>query len=161
MLQQRDRQANLIRMRREMGPVQSEHILQFWTELTEQIQLEDESHHRKALLSEISMDIDMLKAVYQMLEMHRGDPAIEQKITQVMRAIMILLETEEKLRRWYGHIRDKELAYVMSINIAVPSKARDKKKMQDDKKLKGQKKAKKAIEQTPKKKEEPTKKMDA
>jgi len=161
MFQQRERQINLIRLRQTMGPVEADVILQFWTELSQQIQMEDESHHVKGLLNEIGADISLLKAIRQSLENHKGDPAVDEKLSQIMRVILMLLEAEEQLRRWYNQLRDKELAYVMSINIAVPSKARDKKKMEDDKKLKGQKKAKKAIEQTQKKKEEPTKKMDA
>ena len=161
MFQQRERQINLIRLRQAMGPVEADVILQFWTELSQQIQMEDESHHVKGLLDEIGADINLLKAIRQSLENHKGDPTVDEKLTQIMRVIVMLLEAEEQLRRWYNHLRDKELAYVMSINIAVPSKAREKKKMDDDKKLEGQKKAKKAIEQTQKKKEEPTKKMDA
>ncbi len=161
MFQQRERQINLIRLRQAMGPVEAELILHFWTELSQQIQMEDESHRIKGLLNEIGADITLLKAIRQTLQNQKDDPAVDEKLTQIMRVIMMLLEAEEQLRRWYNHLRDKELAYIMSINLAVPSKARDKKKMDDDKKLKGQKKAKKAIEQTQKKKEEPTKKMDA
>ena len=119
MLQQRERQANQIRLHRDMGPVHGDQIVQFWTALAEQIQQEEEPRQIKALLNELNADVDMLKAVRQTLEIHKGDPAVEQKIAQVLRAILLLLETEERLRKWYGHLRDKQLAHIMSINIAV------------------------------------------
>ena len=103
----------------------------------------------------------MLKALRQTLQHQKGNPQAESKLLQVVRLLMMLLEIADKLKLWYAHLRDKELAYVMSINLAAPSKARDKKDMEKDKKKKGQKKAKKAIEQTKEKKKEPSKKMDA
>ena len=161
LMQQRDRQASLIRMRQQLDPMGGDHILMFWQELVARIQEEDESIHLRALVGEIHQDIDMLKALRQTLQNQKGDPQIESKLHHVVRLLMLLLEIADKIKHWYGHIRDKELAYILSINLAAPSKARDKKDMEKDKNKKGQKKAQKAIEQTKEKKKEPTKKMDA
>jgi|GEM_PF-3934945 hypothetical protein len=161
LMQQREQQANLIRMRRQLDPMGGNAILTFWQELSARIQEEEEAVHLKGLLGEIHGDIDMLKALRQTLQNKKGDPQNESKLLQVVRLLMMLLEIADKIKLWHGHILDKNLAYIMSINLASPSKARDKKGMEKDKKKKGQKKAKKAIDQTTEKKKEPSKKMDA
>ena len=43
LMQQRDRQASLIRMRQQLDPMGGDHILMFWQELVARIQEEDES----------------------------------------------------------------------------------------------------------------------
>ncbi len=161
LMQQRERQANLIRMRRQLDPMGGNAILAFWQELSARIQEEDESAHLKGLLGEIHKDIDMLKALRQTLQNQKGHPQIESKLLHVVRLLLMLLEIADKLKLWYRHVLDKDLAYIMSINLAAPSKAREKKDMDQDKNKKGQKKAKKALEQTKEKKKGPSRKMDA
>jgi len=171
LMSQRERERNYVRSRRDLGDGKGESIMEFWEELAERIEQEEELDNMEAMIREIRSDMDMLKGVQQTLELNRGDSEHAAQISQLVRIIRMLLDICEKFKRRHWWLRDRALAYYMAVNRAMPSKADQKYKTEKDKKKEGQAKAKEAVDQTQqgpkakgakdKKRARPTKKMEA
>jgi hypothetical protein len=163
MLHERQRQVHRVRMNRNMTASQSQHILGFWQEIAERLQDEDNFRTMGGMVGELDSDINMLRALKQSLEMTSQNPEQANQLLQIVKLLMMLLDISEKLKRWYRHLKDQHFAYIMSINPATPSKAKQKKDDKKDKKKAKKAKSKKVVEESkvePKKKE-PSKKMSA
>ena len=163
MMSQREREKNYVRSRRTLEKSKGESILEFWSELAERIHNEEELDNMERVLTEIRSDIDMLKSLKMTCEMSKGDPDKMAELQAIMRLLQLLLDIYEKFKKRHWFLRDRALAYWMSLNRAMPSKLQDQIDKDKDKtgKLKGQDKAKKANEQTRKVKKAPTKKKEA
>lgn len=178
-MSRRERDRNYMMARRDLGPHEGREMLDFWQDLAERIEEEEEISNVEHIISEIKSDIDMLKGLKQTLKWQRGDPKVEAKIAQVLRMIQMLIDIWEKFKGWHWHLRDEALAYFMAVNRAMPSKMKEKerpKKARKKGKAKsrrkaGQQKAKEAVDDQPNqaamekrpdpKKKRPTKKMQA
>ena len=151
MMAQRERQVNLVRARRALEHDSADGILTFWRELAERIEEEDELQNMEAILGEIHGDIDMLKSLKFTLEIQKEiEPEAAGQLMQVIRLIQLLLDLLDQFKKRHWLLRDRALAYWMSLNPAIPSKAKDKFEQDKDKKAKGQAKAQKALEETQK-----------
>lgn len=163
MMSRREREKNYVRSRRSLERGKGESILEFWSELAERVEQEEELDNVEQMVSEIRSDIDMLKALKSTCEMSKDDPDKMAELQAVMRLIQLLLDIYENFKRRHWFLRDRALAYWMSLNPAAPSKLDKKIKQDKDKtgKTKGQDQAKQANDQAAKKKKAPSKKKEA
>jgi hypothetical protein len=151
-------ESNAVRSSRVINPAQGQAIVGFWGRLADRIQEEDELSNMFKIVREVDSDLSMLRALHQSMLLHQGGP---QKLTQlqmVVRLIITLLEIQQKLKYWHWVLRDRHLNFLMSINPAIPSKAKDKKQAKKDEKKKGKAQAKQVLDLGKKEKKENTKK---
>jgi len=162
MMSRRERDVNYVRSQRAIDPGRGDAILEFWTELVQRIELEDDLDNMTLILREINGDIDMLRALQQTLSLQANEPEHAAQIAHLVRMIRMLLEMCEQFKRRHWFLRDRALAYFLSVNPAMPSRAEKKKDTEKDAKKSGQAQAKRAVDEAKapaKKKDKPTKKM--
>ena len=160
MLMRREREAAMVRSKRQIDPSQSDAFLHFWMQLAERVQEEGDLDNMGNIVRELTNDIDMLKSLKQSLDPMKADPSETLQLATLMKLIALLLDVEQKLKRWHWFLRDRALLFFLSINPAMPSKDMAQKDAEKDEKKKGQDKAKRTLD-AEKKKAAPTKKMSA
>ncbi len=147
MMSRRERERNYVMSRKHLGDGKGEDILQFWQELAERIQEEEDLDNMEAILREIKGDISMLQSLQQTLMITRDESDHATQITALIRLIAMLLDIFEQYKKWHWQLRDRALAFFLAVNPAMPSKAHEKYESKKDKKKAGQAKAKKANEE--------------
>lgn len=149
LMARRQRQVHLVQMRRELDPEHADGILEFWQELAERIDCQEEIGHMEAIVSEIRNDIDMLRSLKLTLEIKKeSEPEAGHQLVKLIQMIRLMLDLLDTYKKRLWMLRDQALAYWMSLNPAFPSKLAAQKDKDKDKRKEGQAKSKAAIEQT-------------
>jgi hypothetical protein len=146
MMLRRRQESNAVRSSREISPVRGDAIATFWKRLAERIQDEDDLFNMTRILRELQADIDLMGGLRQSLMMHRNGRSDAPKLQLVIRLLVMLLEIQDKLKYWHWVLRDRHLNFMMSINLAIPSKAIEKKESEKSEKKKGKAQAKKVLD---------------
>ena len=101
MLMRREREASMVRSKRQIDPTQSDAILQFWMQLSSRLQEEGDLDNMSNLVRELSSDIDMLRSLKQSIDPMKADPSETMQLGLLMKLLSMLLDIDEKMKRWH------------------------------------------------------------
>jgi len=158
LMSRREREANYVRSNRNITAERSNAILTFWRELAGRIHEEDNLDNTELILRELKNDVDMLKALHNTLMLQADNPEHATQLAVIQRLLMLLLEIYEKFIRWHWHLKEELLAYYLTINPAMPSKAALERDAKKDSKKGSKQDAKKLLDLAQQQKKQDSKK---
>lgn len=150
----RERAVSYARLRRNLEPGRSEVIVQFWEEVGQRLESQDDLEAMGRLVSELERDINLMQAIKDSQSGSHDDPQMNAQNSMVARMLRMLMDLLFAYRKRLAELKEQALRYFLMMNPAMPSKVldkmeQDKAKSKGNKKPAGQAKAKKTVNEAP------------